>query len=208
MIHRDTSPFAPLPGTRPAPRGLFVSLWGTLATPAGAGPARRFQEAEFTLGAVNALFRACQAGWLIYLLGNQPAVARGKVSEAEWHELERAILAHLAEHGVRVERTYFCIDDPVGGVRGRRKDSVYRLPNTGPFYHAVHTDRIELRRSWVLGDTTEVLVAGWRAGLRMVGLRSGAGLADAAFEVTPDFHAADLREAVTELLQLDGALHP
>jgi len=208
MYQRDSSPFAPLPGTRPAPRGLFVHLWGTLAATNGDEPVRSLADVEFPLGAVNALFRASRAGWCIYLLGNQPAVARGKVTPEDWTSFESDLIGHLGEQGVRVTRSYFCIDDPVHGVKGRQKDSVFHLPNTGAFYHAAHTDNVELRRSWVLGDTTEVLAAGWRAGVRMVGVKTGASLGDSSFEVTPDFVAADLREAVSELLQLEGALHP
>jgi histidinol phosphatase-like enzyme len=208
MQHRDPSPYAPLPGTTPAPRGLFVHLWGTLLVPPQRGVVRRFQDAELAAGAVDALFRATQAGWRTYLLGNQDAVARGKVSEGDWRAFESALSAHLVGAGVLLQRSYLCIDDPVNGVSGRRRDSVFRLPNTGAFYHAAHADRVELRRSWVLGDTTDALVAGWRAGLRQVGLRSGQGLADAAYGVTPDLHVGDLREAVLELLELEGALHP
>ena len=208
MIHRDPSPFAPLPGTTPAPRALFIDLWGSLLYPPQEGFARRFEAADLAPGGANALFRATQAGWNVYLLGNQPAVARGLVSEEEWTTFERAVLTHLSARGVAITRTYFCIDDPIHGVPGRQRDSVYALPNTGAFFHASHTDGVELRNSWVVGDSTAELVAGWRAGLRTVGLRSGLALSDALFDVTPDFVAPHLGAAVLELLELEGAIHP
>ena len=135
-------------------------------------------------------------------------MARGKVTDEEWEDIDQGVLANMAEHGARVKRNYVCLDDPENGVQGRQKDSVYMLPNTGAFYHAFHTDGIELRTSWVIGDSTLELVAGWRAGLRLAGVRTGLAVEDEAFEVTPEFMADDLAQAILSLLSLEGALHP
>jgi len=208
MPSRDLSPFAPLPGTVPHPRALFIDIWGTLVHPPERGYARSFEELEFAAGAVDALFRATQAGWRIYLVGNAEAVARGHVSAEAWQAMETRLLAHLAEHGVRVDRSYVCLDDPINGVPGRRKDSVYHLPNTGAFYHAAHTDRVELRKSWIVGDSTLELTAGWRAGVRLAGVDSGIGLADRTFDIAPEIRGPHLASVVQDLLALEGALHP
>ena len=208
MIFRDASPYAPIPGTTPQPRGLFLDSWGTLLVRPKRGYAKTAEELEFVPGAIDALFRARQAGWKLYLVGNQDAVARGKVSDEQWARIEETLLTTLAQAGAGIERSYLCLDHPTEGVRGHQSDSVYLLPNTGAFYHAAHTDGIELRRSWVVGDSTLELVAGWRAGLRLAGLRSGQGLADATFEVSPELEAEDLTRAVLELLTLEDALHP
>ncbi len=208
MRNPDPSLFAPIPGTQAAPRGLFVDRWGTLLVRPEKGFVKTFQELEFVEGAVDALFRASRAGWNVYLLGNEPAVARGKLGDDAWTELETAMLAHLAEHGCRIERNYACLDHPTEGVGDHQQDSVYLLPNTGAFYHAAHEDGIELGRSWVIGDSTLELVAGWRAGLRLAGVETGFAVEDAAFEVSPEFMAKSVTEAVIGLLSLEGALHP
>ena len=208
MRNPDPSPFAPIPGTTGSPRAFFVDRWGTLLVRPERGFVRTFQELEFVDGAVDALFRACQSGWNIYLLGNEEAVARGKLGDDEWAALETALLAHLAEHGCAIARNYACLDHPAHGVGRHRQDSVYLLPNTGAFYHAVHTDKIELEKSWVIGDSTLELVAGWRAGLRVAGVETGLAVADATFEVSAEFMAPDVTEAVLGLLSFEGALHP
>ncbi|MEM7309244.1 MAG: HAD hydrolase-like protein [Planctomycetota bacterium] len=208
MISRDPSPFAPIPGTVPAPRGLFVDRWGTLLQTPEAGFARSADDVEFSSGAVDALFRASQAGWCIYLLGNEDAVARGQVSDAAWQEIDARVLEGLGAGGVRIARDYTCLDHPTEGVPGHQKDSVYLLPNTGAFYHAAHEDGIELRKSWVVGDSSLELVAGWRAGLRQAGVRTGLAVGDGTFKVTPDVLGSDLSDVVLGLLELEGALHP
>ena len=57
MPSRDPSPYAPIPGTVPHPRALFIDRWGTLMHAPERGYPLSFQEVEFAPGAVDALFR-------------------------------------------------------------------------------------------------------------------------------------------------------
>jgi len=199
MFESYPSPFAPLEGTTPRPRAIFIDRWGTLLEVPEEGFARSPDDLSFFPNVLETLFRASRAGWLLYLVGNEDAVARGDLSEASWQAIETHLLERLARAGVPVRSSYAGLD---------QADSVYRLPNTGAFYHAAHSDGIELRESWVIGDSTLELVAGWRAGCRQIGVRTGIGLADGAYEVDPEFVSADLVTAVTDLLHRQHALHP
>jgi histidinol phosphatase-like enzyme len=205
MLHELRPPFSPLPGTIPHPRGLFVDRWGTLLEAPERGYAREPDEVRFFPGVLSALFRATRAGWRIYLLGNEDAVAHGQLSLEAWQAVETRILGTLAAGGVVVTRQYACIDHPAG-IAGRRNDSVYLLPNTGAFYHAAHEDGVELGKSWVIGDSTLELVAGWRAGLRVAGVRTGLALGDRTFGVDPEMWSANLVEALEALLGTREAL--
>lgn len=151
----------------------------------------RLDHVEFTPGALDAMFHAGQAGWNLYLIGNEDAVAQGKLSEAKWKELRGALAQHLQAHGIPLKRFYACLDHP-DGVKGHARDSVFLLPNTGVLYHAAQTDGIVLPQSWVIGDSSLELVAGWRAGCRLAGVRTGEGLADNQLHVEPEIHEATL----------------
>ena len=199
MHHRDPSPFAPLPGTTPSPRALFVGRWGTLLETPEKGFAERFDSSLVLPGAADALFRAQRAGWQVYLMGNEPGVWEGHWSDDAWQDFERELLDHLRGAGVLVTRNYACLDHP-DGVRGHTTDSVFRLPNTGVMYHAAHTDGVRLNESWVIGDSTVDLVAGWRSGCRIAGVRTGTGLADGTYEVEPAFLADSLADVLGEIL--------
>lgn len=200
MFDSPNSPFAPLPGTTPAPRGLFVDRWGTLLVTPERGYARTPDEVQFVPGALDALFRAVRAGWRIYLVGNEDAVAYGDVTEQEWRAIDARIQEELAGAGVSVARDYTCTTRP-DGVPGQSADSVYLLPNTGSFYHASHEDGIELEKSWVIGDSTLEIVAGWRAGVRQAAMRTGQSLGDRTFEVDPELQLDDLVSVVDVLLE-------
>ena len=153
----------------------------------------------FYPGAVDALFRASRAGWRIYLLGNEDAVAHGKLSDAAWEAVASRFLDELRKAGVLVSRQYACLDHPQG-VPPHQADSVYLLPNTGAFYHATHVDGVELANSWVIGDSTLELAAGWRSGCRLAAVRTGLALSDATFEVHTDIDGADLVTVIDRVL--------
>lgn len=198
MAHRF--PARPLPGTEPSLRGLFIDRWGTLLE----GPATCFEQSRaqtnFTAGAVDALFRAQLAGWQIYLIGNEDGVAHGRVTEAAWQKHELALLTHLRERGVRIQRNYACFEDPEGRAPHRRP-SVFRLPDTGLLFHAAQFDGIDLSHSWVIGDGTAELAAGERAGCRVAGVRNGNALSDREFDVEPRLAASSLAGVLDVLLQ-------
>lgn len=196
------SPYSPIPGSGPPARGLFIDRWGTLL----AEPdkiVRDFDEVEFTPGAIDALFHASQANWNVYLIGNEEAVAFGKLALDRWKAIEAGCLEHLRAHGVPVKRLYACTDHPAG-KKPHNQDSVFLLPNTGALYHAAQMDGIELRESWVIGDSTVELVAGWRAGCRLAGVQTGKALGDGTLQVEPDILAADLPAVLQEICAHEG----
>ena len=188
-----------LPGTIPLPRALFVDRWGTLLETPEAGYASDPDQVRCRPGALQSLFQASKAGWKIYLLGNEDAVAQGKLPEAAWQAVEERFLDDLARAGVLVARQYACLTHR-DAKDGPQADSVYLLPNTGAFYHAAHTDGIQLVKSWVIGDSTLELVAGWRSGCRLAGVATGLGVGDGTYQVDPDLMCRDLSEVIAGLL--------
>ena len=187
------------PDWRPPTRGLFVDLWGTLLELPGEGWVDNFEDARFTPGAVDALFRARQAGIELYLLGNIESVSQGHQSLESWTNFVDKLGAALKRHGVPVTRDYFCTDDPEG-VEPHTKDSVYLLPNTGAMYHAAQNEGISLRHSVVVGDSSLELVAGWRAGCRVAAVATGLANRDGKFEVEPDIEGANLAGVIREIV--------
>ena len=104
----------------------------------------------------------------------------------------------MRANGVRIQRSYAAIDHP-DGVAPHNKDSVFHLPNTGALYHAAQVDGVVLRQSWVIGDSSLELVAGWRASCRLAGVRTGEGLRDGQLQVDPEILANNLAEALREV---------
>ncbi len=189
----------PLPGTGQPRRGIFVDHLGTLLETPKSGYLTGPDQVEFTEGALEALFHAGQSGWNVYLVGNESSVHEGKVTTETWEAIHAEMLDIMHTNGVCPTRSYICIDHPEAAAPNN-KDSVYRMPNTGAMYHAAQADGISLAHSWVVGDQTVDLVAGWRAGCHMAGVRTGAAVQDGTLEVEPETLAENLSAFVREVL--------
>ena len=187
-----------LPGTGLPRRGLFVDHLGTLLKTPSSGYLQGPDDIEFTEDSLEALFHAGQSGWNLYLVGNERSVYQGQVSETTWNAIHDALLEQLRTHGICPTRSYICIDHPEGQAPNN-KDSVYRLPNTGAMYHAAQADGISLPHSWVVGDESIDLVAGWRAGCHMAGVRTGAAVQDGQLQVEPEILANHLAAFVRQV---------
>ena len=192
---------SPLPGAGPRPRGLFIDRWGTLLELPDKPPCTRFDRARFVPGAIDALFHAGQAGWNLYSIGNEDAVAFGQMAESTWRKFESELVEALRAQGIVLRRLYACLDHPQGTAPHDR-DSVFLLPNTGALYHAAQADGIVLADSWVIGDGTLELVAGWRAGCHLAAVRGGVGLGEGELHVEPEIVAPDLVEVLREVARV------
>lgn len=192
----------------PPPRGVFLDVLGTLVAPDENGGFPRFDDAEFYEGVLDGLFRVTQAGWHLYLVGNVDTVPRGVQSIDDWKVFQAELHAHLKGLGIRMRRDYTCTDHPEG-VKGHDRDSVYLLPGTGAMHHAAQADEVSLPLSWVVGDSTVELVAGWRAGCRIAGVQTGQGFADGEYHVDPELvgrtAAGILREIAVDMTMLRRA---
>jgi len=193
----------PLPGTQRAPRGLFVGRWGALLERPGS-PCRAFDDAILSERAGEILFRATQAGWRLYLIGNEPDVARGRVADAAWEAFQQALHAHLCGLGIPIARDYACLDHPQQGKGKHKRESVFRFPNTGALYHAVQEDGVELAASWMVSDDVLELASASRAGLHTVSLAQGSRLSQGQIEVECEGRATSFAAAIATILAGDA----
>ena len=204
-MHRTrVPPCAPLPGTGAPARGLFLARSGVLFERAARDQAR-FDQERLSEALLPLLFRATQSGWTLYLVGNEEGVARGRISELQWERFELECLAFLKAQGIVVKKCYASLDSPEGKGKHRR-DSVFRFPNTGVFYHAAQEDGIELAESWMISSDLHELAAGWRAGLRLAAVAFERPDADSDLRVEPGLSAATPRAALVEILARDPLL--
>jgi histidinol phosphatase-like enzyme len=194
----------PIPGTGVPPRGLFISRWKALLDVRGLEALPHRAATALSPDALALLFRAAQQGWQIYLIGNEPGVAAGRVSDERWEAFRAELDALLAAQGVPLRRHYACLDD-VAGKGKHRRDSVFQFPNTGVLYHAAQEDGIELGESWLVSAETDELAAAWRAGVRTLALdgQGSTGKQASELQVEPTLRGADLTRGLRALLALD-----
>jgi D-glycero-D-manno-heptose 1,7-bisphosphate phosphatase len=144
------------------------------------------------IGGVTApLQRLADAGWLLFIITNQPNVAKGKAARSDVEAVNDAVVRALA---VPIARSYICFHQASDKCECR-KPSPYFLRE------AAREFDLDLSRSWMVGDQDSDLLCGRAAGCR-VALIEHRGSAHKRGNVEPDVRARDLAELV-ELL-LDG----
>ena len=120
-----------------------------------------------------ALAQLFDAGFLLILVTNQPGIAQGRYEPADldavWRELDR----QLAPHGVHFTAIYYCPHDPGGCVALYARPCDCHKPLPGMLLRAARQHRLDLGRSWMIGDILDDVEAAHAAGCRAVLLDVG-----------------------------------
>lgn len=155
--------------TAPLRRAVFVDQDGTLIedVPGNVDPSKL----RLMPHAVDALRMLSQEGYLLVLVTNQPGLARGLFSRSAFAHLQASLVALLKESGVTIADTYVCPHAPADAKLGA--GCLCRKPAPGMLHQAALTHRIDLEKSWMIGDTLDDIEAGRRAGCRSVLLDVG-----------------------------------
>ncbi|MCB9882880.1 MAG: HAD-IIIA family hydrolase [Planctomycetes bacterium] len=180
-------------GTRQA---LFFDLHGILVRPWA--DREDYCNPTFYEGALDALRRVDPSRMDLFVATNQPAVAEGVLRERDFKRFQEAVCQRFELEGIPLRKFYACLYDPKG--KGRwRKESVFRKPNTGMFRMAEQEFDLNLRRCWLIGDTTTDILAGSRANLGTILVRTGAAGQDDSFQIRPHFEEDDFEAAIRRL---------
>jgi D-glycero-D-manno-heptose 1,7-bisphosphate phosphatase len=155
--------------------------------------------------ALQALGRIDPTRFKIFLATNRTDIALGNLRERDFKKLCERFLADCEQQGIRIAKIYTCPYHPKGKLK-YRKDSVFRKPAPGMFKMAQQEFDLNLGRCWMVGHTTVDILAGSRAGMGTILVRTGAGGHDGEFHVEPHFVEPDVRAAVARIASFEHAL--
>lgn len=160
---------------------------------------RRLDDLQMIPAVYDPLSRLSAAGWLLFVVTNQPSYAKGKVSREELEQVQESVLASLREKGVDIARGYVCFHHPEGVIEEVSVVCECRKPGTLFLREAAREFGVDLRSSWMVGDQDSDLLCGRAAGCR-VALIEHHGSAHKRGSVEPDLHCRDLVELASVLL--------
>ena len=123
-------------------------------------------------GVAEALIQLKALGYLLVVVSNQSAVARGIVTEKVLSQIHNRLEQLLSEKGASLDKIYYCPYHPDGVIQKYRKQSKFRKPNPGMLLEAADDMNIEVGESWCIGNSSSDVEAGQRAGCRTVLLDS------------------------------------
>jgi len=154
-------------------------------------------------GVPEALKELRTLDYKLIVVSNQSAVARGIVSEKVLSEIHDRLKQVLAEQGAYLDQIYYCPYHPEAAIPKYRKDSDWRKPNPGMMLTAADEMDIDLSQSWCIGDSSQDIEAGLRAGCRTILISSNPHSSEQIPATPkPDFVAVNIREAVNIIKKL------
>lgn len=188
---------------------VFLDRDGTLVEEVGGHGLSSADQLRLLPGVAEAVRRLNHAGLRAVVVSNQAVVAKGLCTEADLRLIHNKLETLLGREEAFLDRTYYCPHHPDKGFPGERPelklDCPCRKPKTGLIQQAVQDLNIDLRQSWLVGDSTVDMQTARNAGLRAVLVRTGYGGRDGRYPAQPDFSFDTLGLAVEFILRQVGA---
>jgi D-glycero-D-manno-heptose 1,7-bisphosphate phosphatase len=138
--------------------GTLIEDRGILAEPA---------DVVFYPDTVAAL-RRLRDHFLLFLVTNQPGVARGVIALDNVNRVNAQVVSHLAQHGVAITAVYVCPHQRADGCRCIK-------PRPYFLHKAAEEHAVDLPRSFTIGDHPHDVEFARAVGARGVYVRTGHG---------------------------------
>lgn len=154
--------------SRPA---IFLDRDGTLIPDSGTsrmsvGPADFEAETLLAISEVN------KAGIPIFLVTNQPGIAKGQITFDDFYAVQTQLENVLAEANAFLDDFAFCPHYPESGFNGEvkslKKKCECRKPKPGMIQKLATEHHIDLKRSTLIGDTQNDFGAAEAAGMTFI----------------------------------------
>jgi D-glycero-D-manno-heptose 1,7-bisphosphate phosphatase len=125
----------------------------------------RAEDIVMISGAAPVIAAANRQGVAVVIVTNQAGIGRGYYGWSEFAAVQHAILSALATEGARIDAVYACPHHANGQGVFAHADHPARKPNPGMLLRAADDLRLDLKRSWLVGDKAIDVAAAKRAGL-------------------------------------------
>jgi D-glycero-D-manno-heptose 1,7-bisphosphate phosphatase len=175
---------------------------GVIAPDTSVGAPAPYRAAAGAIADLNRL------GWLVVVVTNQPAVARGLKTVAEVAAENDDLAREIAAQGGRIDAFYFCPHHPAGLLPEYALSCECRKPRPGLLFRARDSLGIDLSHSVMVGDRMTDIEAGARAGCAVTilvetGMHTAGRITtdDPPLDIEPGLRALDIAAAVSSIIE-------
>ena len=174
------------------------------------GDLSRVDQLVLIPGAAEAVRKLNQKGFLVIVVTNQPALAKGFMTFEGLSKIHAQLEWVLGLSGAFVDAIYVCPHHPKKGFQGEverlKKDCECRKPAPGLILQALADHNLDMSNSWLIGDRLCDIAAGQSGGVNSnILVRTGhAGHDEHLFEEKPDFVVESIVEACNLILEKSG----
>lgn len=157
-------------------------------------------ERDFELmpGVLSALRDLQSAGYLLFLVSNQPNYAKGKASLETLNAIHDKLEWTLSENSICFAAFYYCLHHPAAIVPELRVSCICRKPSPYFLFQSRQNFSVDLPQSWMIGDRATDIACGHAAGTKTILIRQNTEAYDE--DPLPDIIASDLAAAARLIL--------
>jgi len=177
-------------------RAAFLDRDGVINRKASEGEyVTRWEEMQFLPHVAEAIGRLNRAGYLVIVVSNQRCVAKGLLTIRDLESLHQRMSAKLAADGAKIDGIYYCPHDYEDACNCRK-------PAPGMLFEAARDHQIDLRASWMIGDSSLDVEAGRAAGCKTAQILDGKDITAGGASLA----APTLFDAVKQILQKENVI--
>lgn len=171
---------------------IFHSELGIIETP--------FTVKQFHLkpGAARAIGKINQLGLKAVVVSNQPGLAMRHFSKKTLSAINTKMVRELKKENACLAGIFYCVHHPTKGIGKLKKKCLCRKPRPGLLFRAAKELNIDLKKSYMIGDSIVDVQAGQRAGCKtflLAHLKCDLCHLMAKRGIKPDYLVKDLSEA-------------
>ena len=137
---------------------------------------------------IEALSQLAQKNYQIFIVTNQIGIAKGQLSDEQFHEINNEILNRLSPSGIKIEKTYYC-------PHAVEDNCDCRKPKTGMIKQAMANYEIDLPNSYVIGERETDVQLGKNVGAKTILVNRSS----VTMNTKPDYIVKDLKEAMDQI---------
>ncbi len=167
-------------------KALFLDRDGTIikeitdvipGTPASMGYVTNPVEVELTEKAADAIALAKKLGFIVIVITNQSAIARGYITADDLNKINNRMyeLLSSANPEAVIDDLFYSPYHTEGILEEYKKESETRKPGIGMILEAKAKHNINLSGSYMIGDSYSDILCGFNAGIKNILIMTGYG---------------------------------
>lgn len=127
-------------------------------------------------GVVEAISIINKIGYLVIIITNQPAIAKGIISEKKFIQDVYKLSSKLSRNNVYFDRIYYCPHHPDKGFKNEikklKKNCNCRKPGNGMLIKAIRELNIDKSKSFFIGDQYSDYLASRKTNIKFIGINN------------------------------------
>ena len=184
-------------------RAVFLDRDGVINQRPPAGDyITRWEDFHILPGVTEGIALLNQVGFFVVVVTNQRCVAKGLITEADLQQMHKRMTDDLARAGANIDATFYCPHEIELCCDCRK-------PAPGMLLSAARLHGIDLRTSWMIGDSDNDVEAGHSAGCKTarvvaVEVTSSERACISGAAIAAEIDASSLLDAIRQILKREG----